>query len=120
MPARALTYPEIDKAYSAILRVKEGLPSHLRRREQLELLITACIVHGFDTRHLIVKWLSVAGRSPNSIAKVLDERTGPTPGKHLWKLGDDGCYTVHDVAPATRPSASMRGAADLSFMDDVK
>lgn len=120
MPARSRTYPEINKAFSEVLRVKEGLPSDLSRREQVEVLIGACIVQEFDTRELIIKWLRVAGRTPNAIAKVLDERTGPSTDKHFWQLGEDGRYTLHDLATTTEPARMLPGAVDLSFMDAVK
>lgn len=66
MPTRTLYYAEIDQALSAILRVKQGLPSALSRKDQIEILIETCIANGFDTRELIIKGSVLPAVAPHS------------------------------------------------------
>lgn len=95
---RKLTYAEIDRSYKEISRLKDEIGTSLSRRDRAEVLIGACILNRFDTRHLIIKWLRVAGLSPNLVEKALDERTGPFPGEHLWRCDDTGRYHLLDDA----------------------
>lgn len=92
-----LTYPEIDKVYSELRRLKESLGPKPSRRDRAELLIGACILHRFATRHQIVKALGSIGLSKAHVVRVLDERTGPIPGEHLWVRDEAGRYQLLDA-----------------------
>lgn len=92
-----LTYPEIDLVYRELNRLKASFGPSPNRRYRAEMLIGACILHKFNTRHLIVKALGAIGLSRNYVARLLDERTGELLGDHLWQRDEAGRYHLLDA-----------------------
>lgn len=59
------------------------------------ILITACLVFGFDTRARIVGALRHLGCDYRHVVITLKTETGNNPLLHRWKLDPEGHYSLH-------------------------
>jgi hypothetical protein len=66
-------------------------------RPRAEALIGACIIEGVDTQYEIVRMLGSRGLSKKLVRSVLEERTGPLPGQHLWQPNEYGRFYLLDL-----------------------
>lgn len=87
-----LTYAQADAVYRHLRTLKESLAAELKPRDRAAVMIGACILQGFDTKHQIYKGLRVARISANLVRDVLEELTGDVAGLHQWQRDADGQY----------------------------
>lgn len=77
--------------------LKDSFGIRPARRPRAEALIGACILEGVDTQFEIVRMLGSSGLSKALVRSVLEERTGPLPGHHLWQTDKYGRYHLLDL-----------------------
>ena len=85
-----------SKVYRHLRELKESFGPNCNRRDRAVVLIGACILKGFNTKHLIIKGTRVAGLSKNHVVGILDEQTGAVAGLHLWRCDSEGKYHLLD------------------------
>jgi hypothetical protein len=83
--------------YRRIGALKDSFGERPSPRPRAEALIGACILEGVDTRLEIVRMLGSSGISKNLIRSVLEERTGPLPGQHLWYADEYGRFHLLEL-----------------------
>lgn len=86
---------EVHKIFARIGRLKDSFGERPSPRARAEALIGACILEGVDTQYEIVKMLGTMGLSKNLVRKVLEGRTGPLSGDHLWQRSEEGLYRLN-------------------------
>lgn len=88
-----------DALYQGLRDLIARCGPNATKHEHAIVSISACLLHGINTKSQLIGVLRHIGLKPGHIAQTLKRGTGPSPTAHHWQC-IDGVYSEHENEPA--------------------